>query len=334
MEKDGTIQNDGAQEAGAYFRHMAQFVGFSDVDAAAIKESQLVIEKHIPDFVAQFYDHLLRYPPTRKYFIKKSGKVDDRYLELRMTHLTTFWRHTASGKYDDEYANYVDKVGQAHTSQGADPDIYIAERYVIGQVGFMQHAIAEALHQELHEADPDLEARATKAWNLLLMVILEMLSRSYSDEHEAEEGLLGGEVDQDKVHQLAVDTYERGLSMFRSIEYEDFEIIDADDIADGERKLMRIGGRSIGIFHHGGEWYAVRNYCLHRSGPVATGDLEGDVLTCPWHGYQYDVKTGEFLLDPAVKLETYQVEIRDGKVHVQLPTVVMDSDMAKGVQAE
>jgi hypothetical protein len=72
----------------------------------------------------------------------------------------------------------VDKVGLAHTSQGADPDIYIAERYVIGQVGFMQHAVTEALQQELHEADPDLEARAAKAWNLLLMVILEMLSRS------------------------------------------------------------------------------------------------------------------------------------------------------------
>ena len=115
-------------DAGSYFRHMAEFVGFAVEDAAAIKESQLVIEKHIPDFVAQFYDHLLRYPPTRKHFIKKSGKVDERYLELRMTHLTTFWRRTAAGEYDDEYAKYVYAVGLAHTSRGADPDIYIAER--------------------------------------------------------------------------------------------------------------------------------------------------------------------------------------------------------------
>lgn len=178
------------------------------------------------------------------------------------------------------------------------------------------------------------QREATKAWNLLLMVLLEMLSRDYSDEHEAEEGLLGGEVDSDKVHQMAVDTYERGLKMFRSIEYEDFEVCSASEIPDGERKIMRIGGRSMGVFHHDGEWYAVRNYCLHRSGPVATGDLKGDVLTCPWHGYQYDVKTGEFLLDPAVKLEAYPVEIRDGKVHVQLPTVVMDSDMSEGTSIE
>ena len=76
-----------------------------------------------------------------------------------MTHLTTFWRRTASGEYDDEYAKYVDAVGLAHTSRGADPDIYIAERYVIGQVGFMQHAVTEALHRELNDVDPDLETR-------------------------------------------------------------------------------------------------------------------------------------------------------------------------------
>jgi nitrite reductase/ring-hydroxylating ferredoxin subunit len=317
-------------EAGRYFRHMAQFVGFTADDAEAIKASQLVIEKHIPTFVSQFYDHLLRYPPTRKYFIKKNGEVDEPYLELRMTHLTTFWRRTASGEYDDEYAYYIDKVGLAHTSRGADPDIYIPERYVIGQVGFMQHAVTEALHDELHEIDPGLETRATKAWNLLLMVLLEMLSRAYSDEHEAEEGLLGGEVDHDRIHQLAVDTYERGLELYRFIEYEEYEVADASEIPDGERKLLSIGGRSVGIFHHDGEWYAVRNYCLHRSGPIATGTLDGDVLTCPWHGYQYNVKSGEFLLDPAVKLETYPVEIRDGKVHVQLPNAVLDSEFSEG----
>ncbi len=317
---------DPTQQAGKYFQHMAQFVGFTEEDAAAIKDSQLIIEKHIPTFVSQFYDHLLRYPPTRKYFLKKSGAIDEPYLELRMTHLTTFWRRTASGEYDDEFAEYVDKVGLAHTSRGADPEIYIAERYVIGQIGFMQHAVTEALHQDLHEIDPALEQRATKAWNLLLMVLLEMLSRAYTDEHEAEEGLLSGEVDHERIRQMAVDTYERGLRMFRSIEYEDFEVAEASEIPDGERLIRRIGGRSLGIFHHEGEWYAVRNYCLHRSGPIATGSLEGDILTCPWHGYQYDVKTGEFLLDPAVKLETYPVEIKDGKIHVQLPTVVMDSE--------
>lgn len=127
------------------------------------------------------------------------------------------------------------------------------------------------------------------------------------------------------VQQLAVDTYERGLAMYRSIEVKEFGIGPAEEIPSVERKLTRVGGRSIGVFHHGDRWYAVRNYCLHRSGPVATGPLEGDVLTCPWHGYQYDLTTGEFIHDLAVKLEIYPVEVRDGTVYVQIPTVVMDS---------
>ena len=70
-----------------------------------------------------------------------------------MRHLTNFWIRTADAIFDDEYARYVDYVGRAHTSHGADPRIYIAERYVIGQVGFLQHAITEILIKELYVMD-------------------------------------------------------------------------------------------------------------------------------------------------------------------------------------
>jgi hypothetical protein len=94
-------------DAGQYFRSMAQFVGFSEEDRKG-------------------------YPPTRKYFLDKEGVIDEEHLQLRMHHLTNFWRRTAAAEYDDDYASYVDYVGKAHTSRGADPKIYIAERYVIG----------------------------------------------------------------------------------------------------------------------------------------------------------------------------------------------------------
>jgi len=315
-----------ALEAGRYFRHMAQFVGFTNEDASAIKESQLVIEKYIPEIVGKFYDHLLHYPPTRRYFLKSDGSIDQDYLQFRMVHLTNFWRRTASGEYDDEYASFVDKVGLAHTSRGADPKVYIPERYVIGQMGFVQHAIGEALRKELHELDPDLEARAAKAWNLLLMVLLELLSRAYSGEHEVEAGELYISVDTAQVRQLAVDTYERGLGLFRTIEFEDMVVADAAAVPDGERMIVQVGDRSIGVFHHGGKWYALHNYCLHRGGPVATGTLEGNTLTCPWHGYQYDVTTGKFLLDPGVGLDTFSVEVSDGKVKLRIPTITMGAE--------
>ena len=315
----------GAADAGRYFRYMAEFVGFTQADADAIKESRFIIEKHLPDIVGKFYSHLLRYPPTRKFFFGKDGRLDQEYLQLRMHHLTNFWRRTASGIYDDDYARYVDYVGRAHTSHGADPNIYIPERYVMGQVGFVQHALSEALQKELHEIDPDLEMRAVKAWNLLMMVILELLSRAYNDEHEAEADHATMDIDHGAVFQLAVETYERDLGLYRSIEHKDVVVARAADIPEGERKLVQVDGLSIGVFHHQGNWYALRNSCLHRAGPVATGSLEGDILTCPWHGYQYYVSNGQLLTDSSAHLDMYPVIVSDGDVILRIPIMIMGS---------
>jgi nitrite reductase/ring-hydroxylating ferredoxin subunit len=300
---------------------MAEFVGFTQDDTNAIQESGLIIEKYLPEIVSQFYTHLLRYPPTRKHFLKKDGTVDRDYVQLRMHHLTNFWRRTASGKYDDDYARYVDYVGRAHTSHGADPNIYIAERYVIGQVGFVQHAISQALTKELHEIDPDLETRALRAWNLLMMVILEMLSRAYTSEREVELHGSVGNIDQQAVFDLAVETYELGLGMRQPTETKDVLAGTVKEIPEGERKIIQVDGLSIGVFHHRGGWYALRNSCLHRGGPVCTGSLEGDTLTCPWHGFQYNIVTGQLLVDPSAKLDLYPVAVQDGEVHLTVPSL-------------
>jgi hypothetical protein len=219
---------------------MAEFVGFTQEDAKAIRESGLIIEKHIPEIVSQFYSHLLRYPPTREHFLRPDGTLDQDYLQLRMHHLTNFWRRTASGQYDDDYARYVDYVGRAHTSHGADPKIYIAERYVIGQVGFVQHAISQALTKELHEIDSDLEVRALRAWNLLMMVILEMLSRAYSGEREIEPHGSAATINHQAVFDLAVETYELGLGLRLPTGIKDVLVGTVQEIPDGERKI--IGG--------------------------------------------------------------------------------------------
>ena len=319
------VKKQGAEDAGRYFKYMAEFVGFTQTDAEAIRESRFIIEKYIPEIVSKFYAHLLRYPPTRKYFLKNDGSVNQEYLQLRMQHLANFWRRTAGGVYDDEYARYVDYVGRAHTSHGADPHIYIPERYVIGQVGLMQHAISEAIIKELHDIDPAWELRALKAWNLLMMVILELLARAYGHEREPETYSPRATIDHEAVLQLAVESYEVGLGMRTSTEPKDVMVGRAEDIPDGERKLVQVDDLSIGVFHHQGDWYAVRNSCLHRGGPVATGSLEGDVLTCPWHGYKYNVTNGELLADPKAKLDMYLVEVRDGELHLQIPVVWRDS---------
>jgi hypothetical protein len=62
----------GAEDAGRYFRYMTEFVGFTSEDAKAIRESGLVIEKHIPNIVSAFYENLLRYPRPGTYFSRKT----------------------------------------------------------------------------------------------------------------------------------------------------------------------------------------------------------------------------------------------------------------------
>jgi nitrite reductase/ring-hydroxylating ferredoxin subunit len=315
MTQEDKVRHSAA-DSGAYFRYMTEFVGFTPSDAEVIRQSGLIIEKYLPSIVADFYTHLLRYPPTRAHFLKPDGSVDQDYLQVRMQHLTNFWRRTASGSFDDDYARYVDYVGRAHTARGADPGIYIAERYVIGQVGFMQHAISKAIEKELAGIDEAFAQRAMRAWNLLMMVILEMLARVYGDEHAGEAAGTTFSVDHEAMQQLAVDVYERGLGLVRETPLKEMFVARVEEIPDGERKIVQVDGISIGVFHHKGEWYALRNYCLHRGGPVATGCLEDDVLTCPWHGFKYNVTTGQMLVDPNAKLEMYRVNVHDGQVYI------------------
>ncbi len=309
----------GAQDSGRYFQYMAQFVDFNETDAETIKQTRPIVEKHLPELVTKFYSHLLRHPPTRKFFLKRDGSIDQPYVELRMRHLTNFWLHVASGSYDERFAGYVDYVGRAHTSHGADPSIYIAERYVIGQVGFMQHAIGEAISKELRQQDEAFEIRAIAAWDKLLMVILEMLARAYGNEREAETFEPIQSIDQQMVERLALEAVELEEGTGPAVVYKDIVAARVDEIPDGERKILNINNLSIGLFHHKGNWYALKNICLHRGGPVCTGTLEGDTLTCPWHGFQYSVTDGHLLVDDSAHLDSYHIQVRDGEIHLFVP---------------
>src|SRR5262249_24767177 len=84
----------GAADAGRYFQFMSEFVGFTPADATAIRETRFVIEKHVPSIVADFYTQVLRYPATRRHFLKQDGHVDQEYVEMRMQHQASFWRRT------------------------------------------------------------------------------------------------------------------------------------------------------------------------------------------------------------------------------------------------
>ena len=88
------------------------------------------------------------------------------------------------------------------------------------------------------------------------------------------------------------------------------------DVPPGQARVVEAGGKPIAVVNADGEFYAVDNTCLHRGGPVGEGELDGLVLTCPWHGWRWDVKTGANVNNPVVKLTCYPVTVEQGAVYV------------------
>ena len=94
--------------------------------------------------------------------------------------------------------------------------------------------------------------------------------------------------------------------------------IKKEEIPSGMIRELQLDGKVIALANVEGKLYAVNNVCLHRGGPLAQGELSGQVVTCPWHGWQYDVTTGKAKMNPAVGVETYAVEIRGEDVYVDV----------------
>jgi nitrite reductase/ring-hydroxylating ferredoxin subunit len=90
----------------------------------------------------------------------------------------------------------------------------------------------------------------------------------------------------------------------------------ADELAPGEIRRVQAGEDEIALARVGDEFYALQNACLHLKGPLGEGRVEDHLLTCPWHGWQYDVRTGKNDFDLAIQLRTYEVKVEDGEVKV------------------
>jgi nitrite reductase (NADH) small subunit len=90
-----------------------------------------------------------------------------------------------------------------------------------------------------------------------------------------------------------------------------------EDVPPGTVQAVRVGDEEIALAHCDGGFYATQGHCIHLQGPLGEGALKGCVLTCPWHGWQYDVRTGENEFDRAIRLQTYDVEVADGEIRVR-----------------
>ena len=101
------------------------------------------------------------------------------------------------------------------------------------------------------------------------------------------------------------------------------------EIPPGSRKIVEISGRSIGVFNIEGDFYALRNRCPHQGGPLCQGKFTGliqstkpgqydysrpgEIIRCPWHGWEFDVQTGQSWVDPAqTRVRRYDVQRESG----------------------
>lgn len=91
-----------------------------------------------------------------------------------------------------------------------------------------------------------------------------------------------------------------------------------DEILPGSTKVIMAGDKEIAIFNLDGNLYAIQHRCPHRGGPLGEGSILNDVVTCPWHGWKFDVKTGISPVKPEPKIMTFPVKIEGGNVFVDI----------------
>jgi nitrite reductase (NADH) small subunit len=90
------------------------------------------------------------------------------------------------------------------------------------------------------------------------------------------------------------------------------------DFQPGDMKLLSLAGIGLAVFNIEGRFYAIRNRCPHEGGPVATGPIKGTLITCPRHGWQFDLTTGQSTNRGAFSVKTYPVLVKEGTVYVEL----------------
>jgi nitrite reductase (NADH) small subunit len=91
------------------------------------------------------------------------------------------------------------------------------------------------------------------------------------------------------------------------------------EIPSGTGRAVDAAGREIAVFNLDGEHAAVAGRCLHRGGPLAEGFVRDGTVTCPWHWWRYDLRTGASLGPPGAQLERFPVEIRGCDLVIQVP---------------
>ena len=83
--------------------------------------------------------------------------------------------------------------------------------------------------------------------------------------------------------------------------------------------FVKVEGRHVALFRLEDGFHAIDNLCLHHAGPLCEGPIDAvDEVTCPWHGWSYEIRTGRLVQDPALSVTRHDVRVIDGEVQVRL----------------
>ena len=109
-------------------------------------------------------------------------------------------------------------------------------------------------------------------------------------------------------------------------------VCSASELPPGGRVIRELDGKSVGVFNVGGRFVALHNRCPHRGGALCLGPvtgttlpsedfgysygLQGRILRCAWHGWEFDLETGRSLVDPRIRAKTFPVVVEEGEVYV------------------
>ena len=94
--------------------------------------------------------------------------------------------------------------------------------------------------------------------------------------------------------------------------------ISASALSPGEATEVEVGGREIAVINVGGQFYAIDNRCPHADGPLGEGMVQDEIIICPWHQWEFDVTTGEYLDDPTICVDRFETKVEDGEVFVRV----------------
>jgi nitrite reductase (NADH) small subunit/3-phenylpropionate/trans-cinnamate dioxygenase ferredoxin subunit len=89
-----------------------------------------------------------------------------------------------------------------------------------------------------------------------------------------------------------------------------------EEVPPGTGRVVDVAGAPVALFNVGGRFHAIANTCPHQGGPLGEGFLDGCIVTCPWHFWQFDVTKGQASEFPEMTIDRYVVKVEAGEVHV------------------